>query len=713
MKRNLALILPAGLLLIGAFVFFPSCSGPKSKPATTNLLVITIDTMRADRLGCYGDRLAKTPALDALAAGGILFENCYSPVPLTLPAHCSIFTGRWPIAHGVRDNVQYKLAGEELTLAEKLKSAGYDTAALVAAYVLNRKFGLDQGFDLYDDTLAYGEKSGNIDAEIPADRVYAKFKDWLGRKRDKPFFLWVHFYDAHKPYAPPPAFLQAAAGDGYRGEVAYVDSYIGRIVADLKDRNLLDNTAIVVTGDHGEGFGEHGEKGHGIFCYDESLKVPLIFSDPILLKKPARLRQRASLVDIMPTALKLLGVGPAENSQGISLTAALAGKEETARRPIYLESMYGRDMNNWAPLTGLISDHFKYISLPQAELYDLQADPEEKANLFLKNSSLARQMDRDLAEFISAHSAGRPEGARPPMKAEDKEKLSALGYISGFAAGGRTGTDPKIGIGYQNRYSELVAALDRGEIDRVETEALRLRAETAPLKLPFAYTMLNYVYEKRRQGDKLEANLRLACKIFGDNPAQALAFQGQLLEFYFARNDFNAAEQLAAEMLRFDPEMTRALEILGQIGEKRQDWPGALNWYLKAGKTEPGNAALAKKVIKMLLKTGDKQAALAESESLLKTEGGASDTDLIYTAAMLAFDGGNGARSEALMLRLTEIQPTAQRWFDYALVLGNNGKYTEAIAAMEKALAASPNDLDVERRQAAAKALQAWKARGR
>jgi arylsulfatase A-like enzyme len=712
-KKKLAPILLSSLLLIVAFIYFLTRPGSETRPAPINLLLITLDTMRANRLGCYGDSLANTPALDALANGGILFENGYSPVPLTLPAHGSIFTGRWPIAHGVRNNVQYQLAGEELTLAEKLKTEGYETSALVAAYVLKRKFGLDQGFDLYDDVLGYEEKSGNIDAEIPADRVYAKFREWLGRKRDKPFFLWVHFYDPHKPYAPPPAYLKASADDAYRGEVAFVDDHIGRIVADLKEHNLFEQTLIVVAGDHGEAFGEHGENGHGIFCYDESLKVPLIFSNPILLKKPARIRLRMSLVDVMPTVLKMLGMSAAENAQGQSLVAAMAGEEEDADRPIYFESMYGREMNNWAPLTGLISGPFKYISLPQAELYDLQADPGEQTNLFLKDNRLARQMDLELAEFISARQAGRPKDARAPLKPEDKEKLAALGYVSGFAAGGRSGTDPKIGIGYQNRYSELVAALDRGEIARVETEALRLRAETAALKLPFAYTMLNYVYEKKRQWDKLEANLRLACEIFGDNPAQVSAFQGQLLELYLANADFPAAEQLAAEMLRFDPEMTRVLEILGQISEKKQDWSGALNWYLQARKTETGNAALAKKVIKMRLETGDNQAALAESESLLNTDGGANDTDLLFTAAMLAFEAGNGARSEALLLRLTEIQPTARRWFDYALVLGRNGKTGEAIASMEKALAATPNDLDSERRQAAAKALQGWRERRR
>jgi arylsulfatase A-like enzyme len=715
MNKKTVLILLALLLCAATAIFFLIRPRSGSEAAPANLLLITLDTTRADRLGCYGDRSAKTPVLDALAREGVLFENCYAPAPLTLPAHCSIFTGRWPIAHGVRNNSSYRLDETERTLAETLAAAGYDTAALIAAYVLNGKFGLAQGFGRYDDRLGYEEKAGNLDAQIPADRVYGKFREWLERKGNKPFFLWAHFYDPHKPYAPPAAYLQAAAGDAYRGEVAYVDATIGRMIADLKERRLFEQTLIVVVGDHGEAFGEHGEKGHGIFCYDESLKVPLIFANAGVPEKPARRRQRTSLVDIMPTVLEMLDIGAEASVQGKSLTALMAGAGKNASRPLYLESMYGRELNNWAPLTGLISGSFKYISLPQAELYDLSADPGEKINLFFKKNLMARQLDRELAAFVGSQRAGRGQNPQPAMPAEDKSKLAALGYISSFAAAAADGggMDPKTGFAYQIRYEELVSALDRGETDRVEAEALRLRDETTPLKLHFAYVILHYVYERRQQWGKLEANLLQACEIFKDSPTQALTFRGNLLEFYFASDRLDAAERMALEMLRFYPEKTRVLEVLGQIAEKRKDWPGALKWYGQAAKIEAGNKTLAKKEIKMLMKTGDQRAALVRSESLLNTVDGAADTDLLFTAAMLAIETGNNARSEALMLRLTEIQPTAQRWFDYALILGRNGKYAAAVSTMEKALAASPNDLEDERRQAAVKALQVWKNRQR
>lgn len=711
MNKKIVLIMVSALLLVAGIVFFLTRSRSAAKPAPFNLLLITLDTTRADRIGCYGDLAARTPALDALARRGVLFQNCYSPVPLTLPAHCSIFTGRWPIAHGVRNNGSYKLVDAEQTMAEKLSSAGYDTAALIAVYVLKSKFGLAQGFDLYDDQLGYEEKAGNIDANITADLVYAKFREWLGRTRDKPFFLWAHFYDPHKPYAPPPAYLQAAAGDAYRGEVAYMDHYIGRMIADLKEKQLLERTVIVVAGDHGEGFGEHGEKGHGIFCYDESMKVPLIFANDQLLKKPARIRQAVSLVDIMPTVLEMLGVSAAENSQGASLVAAMAGATEKTPRPLYLETMYGQELNNWAPLTGLLKGQFKYISLPQAELYDLGTDGAEKDNLFFKKNRLAREMDRELARFIAVHGSQREGDARTTLHADDKKKLAALGYISSFGGSGQAGIDPKVGIGYQARFSKLVSDLDREDISRVEAEALRLRDETFPLKMPFAYLMLHYVYERKQQWDKLEANLRRACEIFRDNPEQALTFRINLLDFYLANGRLDASERLATEMLPLYPDNTRVFEILGEIAEKRQSWGAALKWYAQAQKIEPGNTALAKKTIRMLIKTGDNRAAWAASEALLKTTDGMSDTDLLFSAAMLAIENGDNRRSEELLLRRSEIRPSAQHWFDYALVLGRNGKLAEAITFMEKALATTPNDLDAEMLQAATKALQVWKSR--
>jgi tetratricopeptide (TPR) repeat protein len=346
-------------------------------------------------------------------------------------------------------------------------------------------------------------------------------------------------------------------------------------------------------------------------------------------------------------------------------------------------------------------------------LYDLASDPAEKDNLFFKKNPVARSLDRELARFIGAHQPRNAPGGASALDADDRKKLAALGYVSGFAASGQVGIDPKQGIAIQNRYTELVAALDRGEVARVEAEAMRLRDETAALKLPYTYLMLHYVYSKKEQWAKVEANLLHACDVFKDSPTQALTFRGNLLEFYMNCNDLGAAENLAMEMTRIYPDRTRALEILGEISEKRKDWPKALAWYNRAHEIETGNITLAKKALTMQIKTGATREALARSESLLQTLEGTDDPDLLYTAAMLAADAGDGAGSEAHMRRLSELQPTAQRFFDYALILGRNGKYGEALATMEKALAMKPSDLDGERRDAAATALRVWRERRR
>jgi arylsulfatase A-like enzyme/uncharacterized protein HemY len=701
------------LPLLAAALLAAGCR--RARPAAAagaNLLLITLDTTRADRLGCYGDERAVTPALDALAGAGVLFENCYTPVPLTLPAHCSLFTGRWPIAHGVRNNGAYALPADEATLAEALQAAGYDTAALIAAYVLKGKYGLDQGFARYDDRLGAAEKPGDADAEIAADRVYAKFRDWLQQPRRRPFFLWVHLYDPHKPYAPPPEFLKAAGHDPYRGEVACADHAVGRMIADLRGRGLLERTLVVVAGDHGEGFGEHGERGHGVFCYEESVRVPLLFSGAGLTRRAARVSQRARLVDVLPTVLELLGLPVPGSCQGASLAGLLSGQEEKELRPVYLESLYGRELNNWAPLTALISGRLKYISLPRAELYDLASDPGERDNLFLRRNAEARRQDSELAAFIAAH-RGDNAGAGRTLDAGERRKLEALGYVSGFAAAGQADLDPKEGIVFQERCAELVAALDRGETARVESEALRLAEETAQLKFPFAYLLLHHVYERQQRWDKVEANLRRAVAAFAGNPAQNAVFQGNLAELYLARGDVKAAESVATAMLAADPRQPRVLELLGRMAEARSDWRRALEFYLRAQSEERNNHSLGKKVLQARLKLDDRRGALETLETLLAAPEGKGDPDLLFTAAMIFIDRDDYERAEALLARLLEIEPKPSHWVDYSLVLAQRGRIERAIAGMEQALAAPAGQLDEERRQAARRALKAWRAERR
>ncbi|HSA96425.1 MAG TPA: sulfatase, partial [Acidobacteriota bacterium] len=361
--------------------------GPRAKPFSGNLLVITLDTTRADSLGVYGGEGSHTPNLDRLARDGILFKDCVTPVPLTLPAHASLFTGRTPLGHQVRNNGRYALAPAETTMAERFKEAGFRTYAVVASYVLLGRFGLNQGFDAYDDSLDTYKVMNSYNTEIPADVVSSRFLGWLAAHKDERFFAWVHFYDPHEPYRPPAEYRGGAnVSDSkrlYLGEVEFMDHHVGRILEGLKSLGLGPKTLIVAVGDHGEAFAEHGESGHAIFCYEENIRVPLIVYQETALARGRVVKERVDLTDVLPTLLDIFGIAAGPNVHGRSFAAALRpGTAVPQARPFYVESLYGFEDWGWAPLAGLIDGDLKLISLPRPELYDLRRDPGEKENLF-------------------------------------------------------------------------------------------------------------------------------------------------------------------------------------------------------------------------------------------------------------------------------------------------------------------------------------------
>ena len=286
---------------------------PKPRP---NVLLLSVDTLRADYLGAYGARV-KTPTIDRLAKSGILFDRAVSHVPITLPSHASIFTGAYPIAHGVRDNGAFRLAEEKVSLAETFGAAGYRTAAFVGSFALDSRFGLDQGFELYDDF--YGDTGGFNDFSIServADDVLKPALAWLSEQNDSSWFAFVHLYDPHAPYVAPVTFRQAHPEDPYAAEVAYIDDALGRFLEALRERGLLDNTLIVFTSDHGEGLGEHGEKTHAMFAYDSTLHVPLILKWEGVLPESRRVPSRVRLIDVAPTVLEMAGLDTFEGNQG-------------------------------------------------------------------------------------------------------------------------------------------------------------------------------------------------------------------------------------------------------------------------------------------------------------------------------------------------------------------------------------------------------------
>lgn len=398
-----------------------------------NVLIVTLDTTRADHLGCYGFDDAQTPALDGMAARGVLFTDAVTSAPITLPSHASIFTGLDPPNHGVRDNGEFKLEDEQITLAEILSEHGYETAAFTSAFVLDARFGLDQGFEHYDANIGGSRSPAFADNanQRPAGNVTRAAVDWLNaREQDRPFFAWVHYYDPHAPYAPPAAYKDAFGDQLYDGEIAYMDSQIARLLTALDAGGLTENTLVIVVADHGEGLGEHEEATHAMLAYDSVMRVPLIISNPALMKEAHVVDDRVvSVTDIFPTVFELLGIDTAPPGDGISLLSAQTDPD----RAIYFESVTGYLDQGWAPLFGLRRHQDKYIQAPRPEFYDLAADPDELDNTHeMVAGSDARARDQ-LASELAARldewpSLSRIATTTDQLDEETLERLQSLGY---------------------------------------------------------------------------------------------------------------------------------------------------------------------------------------------------------------------------------------------------------------------------------------------
>jgi arylsulfatase A-like enzyme/Flp pilus assembly protein TadD len=394
-----------------------------------NVILISIDTLRADRLSAYGYSRMTTPHLDAVAADGILFEKAMTPVPITLPAHASLLTGTYPAFHGVRDNSGFVLPDDQETLAEILKSSGYRTGAFVGAFVLDSRFGLSQGFDLYFDDFE-PETLDLVNLQInerPAEEVLTRTTAWLMEDSGKPFFAWIHLFDPHVPYAPPLPFRDTVA-DPYDGEIAYVDSELGKFFQMLKREGLYDNSLIVIVSDHGEGLGEHGEDTHGMFLYDSTLHVPMIFKLPGQAYAGNRVSRQVRLIDVFPTVLQILELPLPSQVQGKDLTPAWTGGGLS--QLISLSETELPHLNyGWASLRAVRTEEHKFIEAPEPEFYDLSTDPKEQRNLFKDSPSLAGQLRLRLDDEMERFSAEAPGRAHRQADDETLRRLRALGYV--------------------------------------------------------------------------------------------------------------------------------------------------------------------------------------------------------------------------------------------------------------------------------------------
>ncbi|MGQ9672392.1 MAG: sulfatase-like hydrolase/transferase [Candidatus Aminicenantales bacterium] len=496
MGRKKGIVFWSSLILFFFTALWPSSFswGRGKTGVLLNCLVITIDTLRADRLLCSGSSGNLTPRLDTLASRGVIFSWAFAHATTTLPSHASIFLGVVPCVHGVHDNANFIVGEEFLTLAEYLKGSGYATGAFVGAYPLDARFGLNQGFEVYDDSYGPQNFEDPVFVERRAEEVVLRALHWL-KGRKTPWFLWVHCFDPHYPYQPPSPFDSRFRERPYDGEVAYVDFALGKLFDYLGERNLFETTLVVVTGDHGESLGEHGEKTHGFFAYNSTLWVPLFLCAPGL--RPRQVRQPVCHIDIFPTICDILKLKKPPFLQGISLLEFLNQKEPSTR-PIYFESLYPYYSRGWAPLKGLIVWPHKFMDSPLAELYDLEVDFDERHNqIDSENLKEFRQRLNQLLKELSLPE-GQPAQARAKMDRSTREKLMSLGYLSSSPSLEPKNFGPeddiKTLLPYHNRATEAMDLAKQGQTGEAVRILQRILEERKNLDV--AYTNLAAIYKK-------------------------------------------------------------------------------------------------------------------------------------------------------------------------------------------------------------------------
>jgi arylsulfatase A-like enzyme/cytochrome c-type biogenesis protein CcmH/NrfG len=468
-RPKLAVALACAIAIAVAVAGCRRGGSPAGAPAPPpSIVLISIDTLRSDRLPAYGYAAGSTPAIDALRRDSVLFSRAYANVPLTLPSHASLLTGLLPAGHGVRDNVGYRLDASQVPYApELLRRAGYATGAAMSSYVLRSATGLAAGFDLYDDHFTARTAPGPGGVQRAGRETLARARDWLRASAQGRFFFLLHLYEPHTPYEPPPEFAHLASR--YDGEVAAADQVVGELVAELRSLGVYDRAAILLVSDHGEGLGDHGESTHGILLYRESLQVPLLLKLPGGRRAGATVDTPVQLVDVLPTLAGLAGAPPPERADGISLLPLLDGEPGAAApRPIYAETYYPRLHFGWSELVSAIEGGYHLIDGPDPELYDLAADPGERRSL--------RDAERRRFGELRQQLAGYERRFAPPAPADEETRrsLAALGYLGGAPAPAsgplpdpksriHTLADLDQGLRWmaERRFAEAVAALER------------------------------------------------------------------------------------------------------------------------------------------------------------------------------------------------------------------------------------------------------------
>jgi arylsulfatase A-like enzyme/Tfp pilus assembly protein PilF len=683
------------LILVGvvALRYFSGAGAPVfERRLDENVLLITIDTLRADAVGAYGG-LARTPNLDRLAAVGLRFRSAHAHAVTTLPAHASILTGLYPTQHGIHDNNGYRLSPTVPTLASRLKAQGFATGGFAAAFPLDSRFGLTTGFDIYDDH--YPGASGGREFVLPerrGDAVVAVASAWIGAQRGR-WFAWVHLFDPHAPYRPPAPFDREYASSPYHGEVAYSDSVLSALLSAATGAPGGRPTFVIVTGDHGEGLGDHGEATHGLFAYESTLRIPLIVAQfpagrpvwdagaaPVPAAGGRVVTAPVRHVDIVPTVLDLLQLPSARDLPGRSLLAAVNSGSDDGTAS-YFEAMSASLNRGWAPLRGVVVGREKYIELPLPELYDLTADPREAVNLVDRAPDRLRALDLTL-RGIPTSAAGAEKRA---SDSETSERLRALGYVSGNAAPKTRYTeadDPKRLVGIDQDIHRAIDLYQRGRAaDAVPIYQKMLAAHPT---MEIAYAHLSMLQWELGDPASAIATLRAALAAGVDSVAIRTKLGTYLAEsghgseaipilrdavsgdfpdldalnaLGIAQARAGRADEAAASFRRIldlSPSHAMALENLGSIALEKEQYDQARAFFVRALDSDPSSAQAHNGLGVVELKAGNRKGAIEHWKRAV-----AADPTNFYALFNVAMELVNDGQRDAARPYLERFARTA------------------------------------------------------
>ena len=723
MKKNLLIATAIAASIFLAYRTFkkPETILETENTAARNLILISIDTIRADYLQIYKPDGAPTPNLAKIAANGFLFKNVIAQVPFTLPSHSTMLTGTYPVKHKVHGNIATKLGDDAVTLAEVMKSRGYQTAGFIGALVLESGTGIEQGFETFDDAFVREDtitqdRSGT---QKTAAAVKRSFLNWLDqRKTDSPFFSFIHFYDPHAPYDPPARFRPATKEPRalYRGELQYVDSVIGEMLEELTHRQLLDQTILVITGDHGEMFGEHGENGHGFFVYQEAVHVPLLISLPH--QGAGKSDEVLELVDLMPTILDLLQIPVPDTVQGTSFAKSLSGTKSNSG-PAYSESLTASQHFGAAPLRSIQDARYKYIDSPRPELYDLRADAQELDNLADSKKEIAAKMKSSLDSIVTRNTDTKSKTVERELSPEQQEQLAALGYIAGSSDidFSDSSLDPKdcleswadlgrLGeLVNQPQCRECISIVERMQkrgVLPVQARIFAARAYSGLGNYPKAISLLQGIVEEDPKNTQAQIALAYSHQKAGDSPS-ALRIYKHLME----EDSIVGLEKFAELMIRLNrqEELQRTIEqyvstkklsdkhypVLGEIYLLIKQPEQAQMFLRKAMESSPENPY----VYIHLSALTDAQGKTMEAIQLLEQNRDRVGTtaDYLMQLGRMYAKTGNAQKEFETFREMMRSYPNDPRGYFFLgkIILQQKGDLQQVVQLAEKGLSLNPD----------------------